>query len=39
MRKSTRKFKSFEDFLYEDYFKIGKNKEEKKIEAHGEQLQ
>jgi hypothetical protein len=32
MSKSTKKTKSFEDFLYEDYFKVGKNKGDKKIE-------
>ena len=32
MKKATKKFKSFEDFLYEDYFKFGKDKEKKKSE-------
>ena len=33
MSKSTKKPKSFEDFLYEDYFKVGKNKDDREVEG------
>lgn len=35
MRKSAKKFKSFGEFLEEDYFKIGKSKGKKKSESVG----
>ena len=38
MKKSTNKPKSFEEFLEEDYFRIGKNKEDRKSEFEGKRL-
>ena len=33
MSKSTKKPKSFEDFLYEEYYKVEKNEDDKKMEG------
>lgn len=38
MKKSTKKFKSFEEFLEDDYFKTGKNNENRKSELDRERL-
>jgi len=38
MKKSKAKIKSFEEFLEEDYFRVGKNEEKRKSELDRERL-